>query len=370
MRKVRSYTTGNPEADARIERLAAAFTDDFDRTLLTEMFVSVYRLGTEKASTIDLKILNSTLKELRYAFGVFSPYRHLKKVAIFGSARTPRGHADYAAARKFGLLMRKAGWMVITGGASGIMRAGHEGAGAEASFGLNIRLPFEQEANTVIARDAKLINCKYFFTRKLLFIKESHATVLFPGGFGTLDEGFECLTLVQTGKTAPRPVVLVESPGGRFWEPLLRFVEKNLVGGGMVDPEEAALIRVARSPEEAAEAVLDFYRVYHSMRYVGGRLVIRLKHPLPQAAVERLNSEFADLLSSGRIRPSGALPEELEEQGDEPELKELPRLVLRFDRRHYGRLIQMIARLNRLVPKRGKIERGQAPFGRVRPKSA
>ena len=234
--------------------------------------------------------------------------------------------------------------MVITGAASGIMQAGLEGAGREASIGLNIRLPFEQGANPIIAEDAKLITCKYFFTRKLLFIKESHATALFPGGFGTLDEGFESLTLVQTGKSDPRPIVFVDSPRGTFWRPMLKFFEDQLVKRGMISSSDQSVYQVARSAEDAARQILQFYRVYHSIRYVGEKLVMRLQQRIPDADVVRLSEEFRDMLTTGTIRQGVALAEE----ADEPQIAQLPRLVLRFNRKDYGRLIQLIHRLNRL----------------------
>ena len=272
-----------------------------------EMMVTVYRFGAGGATTGDLKLVNAALKELRYAFSIFRPYRHVRKVATFGSARLGRQHPAYAMASDFGRLMAKAGWMVITGAASGIMKAGHEGAGRTASFGLNIRLPFEQEANPVIAKDRKLISCKYFFTRKLLFIKESHATALFPGGFGTLDEGFESLTLVQTGKSDPRPIVFVDVPRGQFWRPLLKFFDEQLAGQGMISPEERSIYQVVRSAQDAARVILDFYSTYHSLRYVGEQLVLRLHKPLPQGAVTRLSREFRGILQSGQNCQSGPL---------------------------------------------------------------
>jgi len=343
----RRYSTGHPEIDRRIAELFGDFPDSFDRQLLEEMMISVYRLGQDRASTLDLKILNNVLKELRYAFKVFQPYRDVRKVAIFGSARTLKGAVPYEMAKRFGALMAQAGWMVITGAASGIMKAGHEGAGRRASFGLNIRLPFEQEANPVIAKDEKLITCRYFFTRKLLFIKESHATVLFPGGFGTLDEGFETLTLVQTGKTDPRPIVLVDYPDGRFWKPLLRFFQDRLLRYGTISSSDQIIYQVVRSAEEAAQKILNFYRVYHSMRYVGDRLVIRLTQPLPDAFVEELSRCYRDIVI-GKIRQGEALKEEMESQADEPHLNRLPRLTFRFTRRDYGRLIEMIHHINRV----------------------
>jgi hypothetical protein len=340
MRK--QYTTGDAAADAQIAALLHDVADGRDRTLLSELLTTVVRLRREQATTGDLKLLNAALKELRYAFKVFRPYRHVRKVATFGSARVGHQHPAYAEAKAFGRMMARAGWMVITGAASGIMKAGHEGAGREASFGLNIRLPFEQVANPVIAKDPKLINCKYFFTRKLLFIKESHATALFAGGFGTLDEGFESLTLVQTGKSDPRPIVFVEAGRRRFWQPLLRFFDERLVRDGMISEGEQAVYQVARTGEEAARIVLGFYRVYHSLRYVGPSLVLRLQRPLPEGAVGRLSREFRGMLRGGVIRQGHALPAE----ADEPDLAALPRLVLPFDRQHYGGLVALIQRVN------------------------
>jgi uncharacterized protein (TIGR00730 family) len=338
------YTTHNPAIDARITELLGEFDDSFDRRLLAELIVSAYRLGQDGSSTGDLKLLNSALKELRYAFKIFRPYRSIRKVAMFGSSRMTRSHPAYPVAVEFGRRMARANWIVITGAASGIMKAGHEGAGREHSFGLNIRLPFEQEANPVIAKDTKLVTCKYFFTRKLLFIKESHATALFPGGYGTLDEGFESLTLVQTGKSDPRPILFVDAPGGTFWNPMLQFFDRQLKRGGMISPEDLSIYQVAHSAEEAERSILRFYSSYHSLRYVGDLLAIRLQHPLPERAVERLTKEFRDLLRSGAIRQDAALPGE----SDEPDLLRLPRLVLRFNRKDYGRLTQLIHRINDL----------------------
>ena len=308
------------------------------------MVVSAYRLGQDKAATGDLKIINAATKELRYAFKVLRPYRNIRKVAMFGSARLHRQHPAYALGKQFGALMVQAKWMVITGAASGIMQAGLEGAGRDASVGLNIRLPFEQGANPIIAEDKKLITCKYFFTRKLLFIKESHATALFPGGFGTLDEGFESLTLVQTGKSDPRPIVFVDTPRGTFWRPLLKFLEERLVQRGMISSSDQSVYQVARSAEDAARQIVQFYRVYHSIRYVGDKLVMRLHQRIPEAGVARLSEEFRDMLAAGAIRQGSALAEE----ADEPQIAQLPRLILRFNRKDYGRLIQLIHRINRL----------------------
>ncbi len=350
-RPKRLYTTRNAEIDAKIQEIVHTLgTDEFDHQLMAELMTSSYRLGQDGASTIDLKIINSAVKELRYAFKVFQPYRHLRKVAMFGSARTPSTKPAYKMAKEFGRLMTKAGWMMITGAASGIMWAGHEGAGREASFGLNIRLPFEQEANEVILNDPKLITCKYFFTRKLLFLKESQATVLFPGGFGTLDEGFECLTLVQTGKATPRPIVFVDLSDGSFWKPLLKFMNEKLVKEGMVSPDDHSIYQVARSAKEASQIIQRFYRVYHSLRYVDGKLVMRLTRPLSEKKVTQLSREFKDILVSGKIAQGPALAAEENEQGDEPALRALSRLVFHFNRRDFGRLTQLIHRINGPLP--------------------
>ncbi len=341
-RERRIYSTHDARVDAQLSALVDTIPDTLDRELLRELLVSVYRLGQDNATTGDLKIINSALKELRYAFKIFSPFRNMRKVAMFGSARVGESHPAYGMAQEFGKLMAQAGWGVITGAASGIMRAGHEGAGREASFGLNIRLPFEQEANPVIAEDKKLVTCKYFFTRKLLFIKESQATVLFPGGFGTLDEGFECLTLVQTGKADPRPVVFVDPPDGGYWKPLIDFVEGPMLKQKMISDSDRFTYQVVRSSQDAVKAVLDFYRVYHSIRYVGKKLVIRTLQPLPAAMIGRLNRDFADLLSEDKIQQGKALPEESEES----EIAHLSRLYVPFDRRSYGRLFQLIQTIN------------------------
>ncbi|MBI2093377.1 MAG: LOG family protein [Candidatus Omnitrophica bacterium] len=344
-RPLHPYTTHKTEADSQIAALLQSLGEDrFDRRLLSEMMVSIYRLGEDAATTGDLKILNAALKELRYAFRVFRPYRSIRKVALFGSARVSRGYPGYQMAKAFGHRMAQADWMVITGAASGIMKAGHEGAGCSASFGLNIRLPFEQEANPIIAKDQKLVNCKYFFTRKLLFIKESHATALFPGGFGTLDEGFESMTLVQTGKSDPRPIVLVDLPDGTFWKPLLSFIDQRLAKGGMISRSDCSIYKVARSAEEAARHILHFYSTYHSLRYVERQLVLRLTHPLAVEAPAKLTREFRDIIETGTIRQTTALPEE----ADEPSLKDLPRLIFAFNRKQFGRLIEMIHRINEL----------------------
>jgi uncharacterized protein (TIGR00730 family) len=300
------------------------------------------KLVRDKAPRGDVKMLATAVRELRYCFKVFAAYRGRRKVTVFGSARTRPDHPAYQAAVEFGRRMAEVGYMVITGAASGIMEAGHVGAGRDSSFGLNIMLPFEQAANPVIHGDPKLMNLRYFFTRKLMFIKESDAVVLFPGGFGTHDEAFESLTLVQTGKSHLFPIVLVDEPGGTYWSRWQAFIEEALLANGYISPDDRSLYRVTDSVEEAVREVTDFYRIYHSMRYVRGDLVLRLRRPVTEATLERINAEFRDIISGGRFEQTGMLPQE----ANEPTLADLPRLKFRFDRHKHGRLRQLIDVIN------------------------
>lgn len=300
------------------------------------------KLLRDKASRGDVKMLAVALRELRYCLKVFSAYRGKRKATVFGSARTPPEHPAFRSAETFGRAIAEAGWMVITGAGNGIMEAGHVGAGRDNSFGLNILLPFEQSANPVVHGDPKLMTLRYFFTRKLMFIKESDAVVLFPGGFGTHDEAFEALTLVQTGKSHIFPIVLVDEPDGTYWAAWRRFIEEDLLGRGYISPADRFLYKVTTSVEDAVKEVTGFYRVYHSMRYVKNELVLRLQSRLEPAKLELLNRDFADILLGGRFEQVDALPEEK----NEPTLASLPRLKFRFDRHAIGRLRQLIDRIN------------------------
>ena len=310
--------------------------------LLEMMRQSVDKMVADQTSRGDLKILSRTLRELRYAFKVFSPYRDRRKVTIFGSARTRPDAPAFEQAVKLGRAMAERSWLVVTGAASGIMEAGHLGAGRENSMGLNIMLPFEQDANPVIAGDSKLVHMKYFFTRKLMFVKECDAVVLLPGGFGTLDEGLEVLTLLQTGKRDMVPVVFLDAPGGEFWHRWDDFVRSSLLAERMISPEDTSLYKLTDSVDETVAEVLGFYRNYHSMRYVRNKLVLRLAQMPSAALVEELNQTFRDILTEGSFKASGPLPEEKQET----ELEHLSRLVFRFNRRSLGRLRQLIDRLN------------------------
>jgi uncharacterized protein (TIGR00730 family) len=322
---------GSEERQRYIEDLIATIKESADK------------LATDGSTRGDLKLLSRTLRELRYAFKVFTPYRKRRKVSIFGSARTQPHEPTYQEAVKLGRAMAEAGWLVVTGAASGIMEAGHLGAGREASMGLNIMLPFEQQANPVILGDPKLVHMKYFFTRKLMFVKECDAVVCLPGGFGTLDEGMEVITLLQTGKRDMVPVVLLDAPGGEYWKALDQFIREHLLKGRMISPEDLHLYKVCDSYEEATAEVLQFFRVYHSMRYVKQNLVLRLLEPISDDLLAAFNREFRDILVSGEITQTKALPLEK----DEPDLAELPRLVMHFNRRSFGRLRLLIDAINR-----------------------
>jgi uncharacterized protein (TIGR00730 family) len=314
--------------------------------LLAMMQRTIQRLERDATSRGDLKILSRTLRELRYAFKVFQPFRRRRKVTVFGSARTAPTHPAYQQAVAFGRAMAGHGWMVITGAGGGIMEAGHLGAGRELSMGLNILLPFEQSANPVIDGDPKLVTLKYFFTRKLMFVKECSGVVCLPGGFGTLDETLEVLTLLQTGKQTMLPVVLLDEPGGHYWNELGKFIDSHLLHNALISPEDLALYRITDHVESAVEEILNFYRVYHSMRYVNQFLLLRVTQALTADQLASLNREFPDILVSGEIEQVTAMPEE----GNEPELAHLPRLRLHFDRKHMGRLRQLIDAINDTCP--------------------
>ncbi|MEX0611701.1 MAG: TIGR00730 family Rossman fold protein [Pirellulales bacterium] len=303
-------------------------------------------LPIDRTNHEDLKILSQTLRELRRAFTVFAPYRSQRKVTVFGSARTPRDAPAYQHAERLGQLMAQNGWFVVTGAATGIMEAGHRGAGRDRSMGLNIMLPFEQEANEVIRGDGKLVTMKYFFTRKLMFVKECDAVVCLPGGFGTLDEAFEVLTLLQTGKRELMPVIFLDAPGGTYWQDWLVYIRKNLLANKMISPEDLSLFRVTDSVEETVAVILRFYRVFHSMEYIHGRLVLRLHQRLDVGRLAQIEREFADILTDGQFRQEAAAIGET----SRPELADLTRLVFHFNRRSLGRLRQLIDTINNGQP--------------------
>jgi uncharacterized protein (TIGR00730 family) len=341
-----NYRTGDPKADRLIEELADTCLSEDCREMFRQILSTVTKMGREHVDLGDFKLINTTIKELRHSFRVFHPYRHVRKVMVFGSSRTEQDDPNYSLAVKLSKQLVDLGFMMISGAGGGIMEAANRGAGKGNSFGINIKLPFEQGANPYIVNDPKLMQCKYFFTRKLIFIKESDATVLLPGGFGTLDEGFENLTLFQTGKTLPRPIVLLEPKEGNYWRTWLDFVDSALIKKGLISADDRKLFQVAHSVEEASKHITDFYRVYHSLRYVRGLTVLRFTREIPGPLIDRLNSDFNDILASGKIQATPPLEDELKKR----EHLDLPRLVFNFNHKSFGRLNEMIQAINSSLP--------------------
>ncbi len=310
--------------------------------LLAEMLQSLLKLGANESNRGDLKILNRALKELRYAFKLFAPYRAVRKVSIFGSTRVAEGDHYYRMAMGLGRRLAEEGFMVITGAGTGIMQAGNEGAGKEQSFGVNIQLPSVQQPNRFIVGDRKLMTFHFFFTRKLIFVKESDAVVFFPGGYGTHDEAIEALTLAQTGKSQIVPVLLVDLPGQGYWKDWESFIRKRMLKEGFIAEEDLNFFKIVEDVEAVIGEIRQFYSNYHSYRFVGRDLVIRMLRPPSPTLVEGLNRDFADILTQGAVRST----EPLAEEADDPETLSLPRLLVPFNRRDFGRLRRMIDAIN------------------------
>lgn len=337
------FTRNNGPADELVDRLIDLVGNVHHPEIVREMIIAALKAGMEDEERADMKLMNSTLKEMRFTAKVFGPYSGVKKVTVFGSARTRHNEPVYAMACELGRCLAASGYMVITGAGPGIMQAVNEGAGPDNSFGVNIRLPFEQRPNPVLEGNPRLITYKYFFNRKVAFLKEAHAIALFPGGFGTLDEAMETLTLVQTGKRDPLPLVLVDEPGGEYWVRWLRFFEDELLAQGYITASDFNLFERVDSVSAVIETISHFYKRYHSLRHVDRKLVIRLTSEISPQAVGELYGLFADILTpGGRIYLSDPLPEE----ADEPHIAHLPRLVLDFNERDFGRLRSLINVVN------------------------
>ena len=334
----------NEELLSHIRLLLDSPEDDLQAAIMKELLAGTLRLHKSNLDVLDLKIVNRAVKELRHAFRVFHDYRNRRKISIFGSARTASNDPNYQLAFQFSRRIVEEGFMVITGGADGIMRACQEGAGRENSFGVNIMLPFEQGPNATIADDPKLVTFKYFFTRKLIFQKEANAIALFPGGFGTHDEGFEILTLAQTGKSDPQPIVCLQAPGCDYWDDWYAFITRQLLARQLINSEDLSLFKITTSVDDAIDEIRRFYRRFHSIRYVGRLLAMRLKTSISPKQVADLHETFGDLLSEGTFELRGPLSEEL----DEPDLLDLPRLAFTSNRRSASRLRQLIDHLNAL----------------------
>ena len=341
---MRRYSLEQGIIDDHIMNLIQICGGSPDSDLVKEIIITALKLVEHPADRGDIKILNTAIRELRFAFRLFSSYRNVRKVTVFGSARIHEDDPAYKQAIDFSHKMAENGYMIITGAGDGIMRGAQEGAGRKMSFGVNIQLPFEQNPNVFIENDPKLVSFKYFFTRKLIFMKEADAIALFEGGYGTLDEAFEALTLMQTGKGDILPVVMVDSHGDDFWREWQHRIETKVLGKGLISPEDLYFFKVTDDINEAVREILLFYRNYHSCRYVKERLIIRLKYPIDESGLERLNMEFKDILGKGSIEMSPSLPEE----ANEPEFAPMPRLALHFNRKNFGRLRQFIDVINTL----------------------
>jgi hypothetical protein len=334
----------DPELRRRIQELIGYKGGGYNQESVADIIENALKILTDVKDSGDVRVIQTAIRELRYAFKLFAPYAHVRKVTIFGSARTQPAKMEYQQAVEFGRKIVEAGFMVITGAGSGIMQAGHEGAGPEKSFGANIRLPWEQSANPIIREDKKLVTFKYFFTRKLTFIRHSDAIVLFPGGFGTMDEGYEALTLMQTGKSQLMPLVLVDRPGGTYWKTWDKHVREHLLRDQLISPDDLNLYQIADDTDQAVKIVTRFYRNFHSSRFVKDLFIIRLKHAPAATAIDAINEDFADIIVGPPIKCIEPTPEEMEDKDH----IELPRLAFGFNKRDYGRLRQLIDVLNGL----------------------
>lgn len=339
-----SFKRNGSEIDAVIDKLIAMVGYTEYPELVREMIVAALKAGKERNDRGHMRLMNTTMKEMRFTGKIFGPYRNVRKVTVFGSARTQPDEPIYAMASRFGKRLTEERYMVITGGGGGIMQAANEGAGPENSFGVNILLPFEQKPNPVVAGNPRLITYKYFFNRKVAFLKEADAVALFPGGFGTLDEAMETLTLLQTGKHMPLPLVLVDEPDGTYWARWLRFMKEELLSEQYIDERDFDLFECVHSVEDAISRIKNFYSRYHSMRYVNSKLVIRLLSPVPDSSILELKEKFADMIiPNGKMYLSGPLPQE----ADESEIDHLPRLVVDFNLQDFGRLRNLIDEINK-----------------------
>ncbi len=334
----------DPELRRRVEELIAFKNGGYNEDAVADIIENGLKLLTDVKDTGDVRVIQIALRELRYAFRLFAPYAGIRKVSMFGSARVEPNQKEYQQAVELGRKIAQAGFMVITGAGPGIMQAGHEGAGPENSFGVNIRLPWEQSANPIIKEDKKLVTFKYFFTRKLIFIRHSDAIVLFPGGFGTMDEGYEALTLMQTGKSQLMPLVLVDRPGGTYWKTWDKHVREHLLRDELISPDDLSHYRITDNADEAVKIITRFYRNFQSTRFVKDLFVIRLKYAPTDSALDAMNEDFADIVVGPPIKRIEPTPEEREDKDN----LDLQRIAFGFNRRDYGRLRQLIDVLNSL----------------------
>jgi uncharacterized protein (TIGR00730 family) len=310
--------------------------------LYQQMLMAVARMAQADRNRWDAKIMLQTLREMEYAFSRLEQFKRRRKVTVFGSARTHPEHPLYALAHELGAALARNELMVITGAGGGIMAAAHAGAGREHSLGFNITLPFEQGANATVEGSDNLLTFHFFFLRKLFFVKEADALVLCPGGFGTLDEALEVLTLIQTGKSPLVPIVLLDQPGGNFWQSALQFMREQLTAHHYILPSDLHLMHLVYSAEEAVQEIARFYRNYHSSRWLKNTFVVRMNHPLNAAALVTLDKEFSDLCLTGGFQQQPVC----ESESDEPEFCHLIRLAFNFNARDHGRLRELLNFIN------------------------
>lgn len=339
----KKHDLNHPRIEALIQELAQLMGSNAKPAMFEKIFTDIALIGTEHQDIGDHKLLQKALSELRQSLEMFLPHRDKRRVAIFGSSRVSESHPDYKLTMELAQGLVRQDYQVITGAGRGIMEAANRGAGRENSFGLNIKLPCEQPANSFIINDPHLLEFKYFFTRKLMFIKESSATVLLPGGLGTLDEGFENLTLFQTGKCMPRPIILLDHKDSNYWDRWMDFISSVVIEQGFADKADLSLVYRARSAQQAVDQIRNYYKVFHSLRYIGDLTMLRLTKALPSGLVKELNTEFQDIIVKGSLQ--SALPHKQELQDNE--YPKLPRLSLHFDKSGFGRLNQLIAAINR-----------------------
>ncbi|MBZ6370962.1 MAG: TIGR00730 family Rossman fold protein [Microbacterium hominis] len=331
-----------PEVTEDIRALLKDAGVTANQDLVARIVATGVGLGLDDTDRLDLKITSAALTEMRAAFRLFAPYRDVPKVTIFGSARTRPDDALYRAAVDVAAALAARGWFVVTGAGPGIMQAAAEGAGPEHSLGVSIRLPFEEKPNALVAEADRVVAMKYFFTRKLMLVKESRGFVCVPGGFGTLDEMFELLTLQQTGKADPTPIVLLDEPGGTFWAAFRRYVDDHLIPAGVISPDDFDRVLVTDSVTAAADEITGFWRNYDSLRWVGKRLVLRLRAEPTDAELESLNERFAHLVTKGRIERTGPRKPEV---ADDDRI-DLPRIIMHYDQFRVGELFHLIRAIN------------------------
>jgi uncharacterized protein (TIGR00730 family) len=345
MTKASGYIPEDSEMESRVDDFLSEYQDHPHIYMARQIAATALKLLSEDVDSEEWRVATIALKEMRHAFRVFAPYEGRKKVTVFGSARSKPESAEYIMAKELAERLSALEYMVITGAGPGVMEGANAGAGRENSFGLNVEIPWEQQANPFIDGDEKLIDFHYFFTRKLFFVKESDALVLFPGGYGTMDEAFETLVLIHTGKTPIKPIIMVDDPQKNFWTKWLRFIQSSQLKNGYINKEDLYLWTITYDVKDAVKIIQNFYRNYHSQRWVGDQLVIRITRELNETELKELNEDFAEIITSGKIEQQPALEAERQREGDIP-FEELPRLVLNFDKVNYGRLRQMVDVLN------------------------